>query len=220
ALEAQSVLGGADLKPFYGLIDGGREGEFFKEMKELFYYSQLRHHGLNENTERVIKLTIPLGEIPFVMRGLGFYPTEQEVEDMINEVKFSEYVDTNKFVETINLDDFIRLYINHRPAFGLDPYEIYNSFKILSRHANSDYLPPDCISNLLHLNNDVSDLTKEEISTLIDRNFPEELSVDKFMTDIIGVPTDDFDQVLDTWERIKQANTPRLNTSKKILADL
>ncbi|CAF0707326.1 unnamed protein product, partial [Brachionus calyciflorus] len=141
ALEAQSVLGGADLKPFYGLIDGGREGEFFKEMKELFYYSQLRHHGLNENTERVIKLTIPLGEIPFVMRGLGFYPTEQEVEDMINEVKFSEYVDTNKFVETINLDDFIRLYINHRPAFGLDPYEIYNSFKTLSRHANSDYLP-------------------------------------------------------------------------------
>lgn len=42
SLEAQSILGGADLKPFYGLIDGGREGEFFKEMKELFYYSQLR----------------------------------------------------------------------------------------------------------------------------------------------------------------------------------
>jgi hypothetical protein len=41
-LEAQSILGGADLKPFYGLLDGGREGEFFKEMKELFYYSQLR----------------------------------------------------------------------------------------------------------------------------------------------------------------------------------
>jgi hypothetical protein len=42
ALDAQSIFGGADLKPFYGLIDGGREGEFFKEMKQLFYYSQLR----------------------------------------------------------------------------------------------------------------------------------------------------------------------------------
>ena len=41
-LEAQSVLGGVDLKPLYGLLDGGREGEFFKEMRELFYYSQLR----------------------------------------------------------------------------------------------------------------------------------------------------------------------------------
>ena len=30
------------MKPFYGMVDGGREGEFFKEMKEFFYYSQLR----------------------------------------------------------------------------------------------------------------------------------------------------------------------------------
>ena len=37
-------------------------------------------HGLKENTTRVIKLTIPISEIPFVMRGLGFYPTEQEVD--------------------------------------------------------------------------------------------------------------------------------------------
>lgn len=27
---------------------------------------------------------------------------------MINEVKFSQYADTNKLVEEINLDDFIR----------------------------------------------------------------------------------------------------------------
>ncbi|CAF1135984.1 unnamed protein product, partial [Brachionus calyciflorus] len=119
ALEAQSVLGGADLKPFYGLIDGGREGEFFKEMKELFYYSQLRHHGLNKNTERVIKLTIPLGEIPFVMRGLGFYPTEQEVEHMINEFKYSEYFNKDKFFET-NLNDFIRMMhsLGHKLPLG------------------------------------------------------------------------------------------------------
>jgi cilia- and flagella-associated protein 251 len=112
------VLGGPDLEPFYRLIEGGREGNLFKEMKELFYYSQLRQlsllyvyifflvffflwtwlkeqshnsfllffdafsHGLNENTERVIKLTIPLKEIPFVMRALGFYPTEQEVHQV------------------------------------------------------------------------------------------------------------------------------------------
>ena len=108
SLHAQSMLGGADLKPFYGLIDGGREGDLFKEMRELFYYSQLRHQGLHENTDRQIKTTIPLSEIAFVMRGLGFYPTEQEIEEMINEVKFGQYIDTNEFVENINLDDFIR----------------------------------------------------------------------------------------------------------------
>ena len=26
------------------------------------------------------------------------------------------------------------VYINHRPAFGLDPHEIYRSFKILSKN--------------------------------------------------------------------------------------
>ena len=25
------------------------------------------------------------------------------------------------------------MYINHRPAFGLDPYQIYNAFKLLNQ---------------------------------------------------------------------------------------
>ena len=32
----------------------------------------------------------------------------EKVEEMIDEVKFSRYVDTNEYVEAINLDDFIR----------------------------------------------------------------------------------------------------------------
>lgn len=132
------------------------------------------------------------------------------------------------------------MYINHRPAFGLDPYEIYNSFKVLSsmnNRDNSNFLPrhvflnelqsrgehmtdyelADSISNLLHLNQEVDDLSKDEMAALIDKYFPDKLSVDKFMSDIIGVPTEDFDQVLDTWEAIRQANTPRINSSKRIL---
>ena len=42
ALEAQSKLGGEDLIPFYGLLDGGREGELFKELEDYFYYAQIR----------------------------------------------------------------------------------------------------------------------------------------------------------------------------------
>lgn len=117
----------------------------------------------------------------------------------------------------------------------MDPYQIYNSFRVLNNRSNSDFLPrhvflnelqshgehmtdfelADCISNLLHLNNDVQDLNKEEISSLIDRNFPKELSVDKFMSEILGVPVDDFDQILNTWESIKQANTPRVLNKNK-----
>ena len=41
-LQAQAQLGGKDLIPFYRLLEGGREGEIFREMQDLFYYSQLR----------------------------------------------------------------------------------------------------------------------------------------------------------------------------------
>ena len=41
---------------------------------------------------------VALEEVPNIMRALGFYPTELQVQDMINEVKFSQYVDTGKTV--------------------------------------------------------------------------------------------------------------------------
>jgi hypothetical protein len=181
---------------------------------------------------------------------------------MINEVKFSKYVDTNEFVEEINLDDFIRcnfillnkiikllkfnpnhlllVYINHRPAFGLDPYEIYNAFRIINnkyqneseslpRHVfleelqtsgehMTEYELADCVTNLLHTKHQVDELSQQEISDLIDKHLPEEISVDKFMSEMVGIQTDDFDSILQTWEAIRQKNTAQLNQSKRVLS--
>lgn len=132
------------------------------------------------------------------------------------------------------------MYINHRPAFGLDPYQIYDAFRLINqkytdqddssiqRHIflnemqtrgehMTDYELADCLSNLMHANQAVDELPSSELTRLIDKHLPEEISVDKFMTEIIGVPTDDFDTILQTWERIRQSNTPRVNQSKKLL---
>ena len=57
---------------------------------------------------RQVSTQIPLSEIPFVMRALGHYPSEQEIEDMINEIKFSRYVDTGEYVSNIDLGTFIK----------------------------------------------------------------------------------------------------------------
>lgn len=73
----------------------------------------------------------------------------------------------------------------------------------------TDYELADCISNLMHKGYQVDEMSKEDMVNLLDKYLPENLTVDKFMSDIIGVPPEDFEEILKTWETIKQANSPR-----------
>ena len=62
---------------------------------------------------------VPLEEIPNLMRSLGYYPTERDIENMTTEVKYASYLVDGSIAETIEFDQFLRLYINHRPVFGI-----------------------------------------------------------------------------------------------------
>lgn len=212
ALEAQSKLGGEDLIPFYGLLDGGREGELFAELEDYFYYAQIRSQGVNAMDRRELSVKIPLTEVPFVTRAMGFYPSEQEIEDMLNEVKFSRYVETGKYVEDIDLGDFIKLYINHRPAFGLDPQKLVHAFKTLgvpSAQGNSiergylldllqtkgehmtEYELAEYLTTLLGFNVEggSSELQEFDSSTagdIIDQNLPVNVTEEMFANEILG----------------------------------
>ncbi|XP_011803981.1 PREDICTED: WD repeat-containing protein 66 [Colobus angolensis palliatus] len=77
-LEAAVSLGGEDLTPFYGLLSGGREGKFYRELEDYFYYSQLRSQGIDTMETRKVSEYICLSELPFVMRAIGFYPSEEK----------------------------------------------------------------------------------------------------------------------------------------------
>jgi WD40 repeat protein len=137
ALETSVRLGGEGLVPFYRMLDGGRDGTFFAELEDYFYYAQIKSQGPCTVETRKTSTTIPLDQVPNVMRAIGYYPTEQEVSDMLNEVKFSEYVDTGKYITAINLGDFIKLYVNHRPAFGLSPHHLLDAFRALGSKSSS-----------------------------------------------------------------------------------
>lgn len=50
---------------------------------------------------------------------------------MFNEIRFSEYVDTGKLIDEINLPDFFKVYLNHRPPFGNTMSGIQQSFDVL-----------------------------------------------------------------------------------------
>ncbi|XP_075372514.1 cilia- and flagella-associated protein 251 [Mycteria americana] len=215
ALDAAASLGGEDLIPFYNLLDGGREGEFFRELEDYFYYAQLRNHGIDTLETRQVSTHIPLEEIPSVMRAMGFYPSEEKTEEMINEVKFSKYVDTGEQVTKINLGDFIKLYINHRPAFGLSMKKIQQAFQVLGydnengdkvidrgdlllllqcrgEHMTEDELV-QCLTTLLgkHPGRGGSEpdiYDPSGAAALTEEEIPEEITAEIFAADILGLP--------------------------------
>ncbi|NXL28126.1 CF251 protein, partial [Glaucidium brasilianum] len=215
ALDAAASLGGEGLIPFYNLLDGGREGEFFRELEDYFYYAQLRSHGIDTLETRQVSTHIPLEEIPSVMRAMGFYPSEEKVEEMINEVKFSKYMDTGEQVTTINLGDFIKLYVNHRPAFGLSMKNIQRAFQVLGYDNENGEKVVDRGDLLLLLQCRGEHMTEEELAqclttllgkrpggggseldtydpsgaaALTEEEIPEEITAEIFAADILGLP--------------------------------
>lgn len=47
--------------------------------------------------------TIPLEEIPSLFRAVGYYPSEEEVTDIINEIRYKTFVNTGETQELIGL---------------------------------------------------------------------------------------------------------------------
>lgn len=130
--------GGSGLKPFYELLEGGKNGAFFNDIVDYFYYAQVRTQGECTTEERVITHQIPLESIPQVVRALGYYPSEDEIKNMLSEVKYSTFSSTTKTVHSIGLQDLVKLYINHRPVFEVDKGAIQKAFEALGGGENGD----------------------------------------------------------------------------------
>lgn len=117
--------------PYIALLEGGNNGEFYHEILDYFYFSQLRAQGEDTTDGRTITGQIPISEVPFLMRAIGYYPSNQEIEHMLNEIKYSDYLETNEVRKMIGINEFIRIYVNHRPVFGIGKEHIQRAFETL-----------------------------------------------------------------------------------------
>ncbi|BHF60831.1 Cilia- and flagella-associated protein 251 [Sparganum proliferum] len=123
-LTAQASLYSDDMVPFYNMLTP----ELLNDLKDYFYLALLRQQGISSMDTRITAEKIPITEIPFVMRAIGFFPTDEQIELMMNEVKFSAFYETGHYTDSIDLDTFIKLYINHRDRHGTLLDEITQAF--------------------------------------------------------------------------------------------
>nr|CCA15219.1 conserved hypothetical protein [Albugo laibachii Nc14] len=137
-LDVMEKEGGSGLQPYYELLEGGKKGAFFNDIVDYFYYAQVRTQGECTTEERNITHLIPLESIPHVVRALGYYPSEDEIKNMLSEVKYAEFSSTTKTIHNIGLQDFVKLYINHRPVFEVDKGAIQEAFQILAGEQGGD----------------------------------------------------------------------------------
>ncbi|XP_017770784.1 PREDICTED: WD repeat-containing protein 66-like [Nicrophorus vespilloides] len=123
-------LGGVELEPFYCLIEGGVEGWFFKEMQDLFCYMQILHQGDMYHEQRFGE-SLALCELPDLMRACGYYLSEFQVDQALNDVKYRSFDETGQLRDDITFVEFVKLYINHRPANGITMDELQTHFEAL-----------------------------------------------------------------------------------------
>jgi len=133
AVEASVQLGGQGIDPYMSLIEGGRGGAFYQDMLDYFYYAQLCSQGINTTVRRKITGFIPVHQVIHLMRALGYYPTQQEVMDIENEIHFSHQTHLGSYKDKVDLEEFIKLYVNYRPVFGIGKGQFTKGFKALKR---------------------------------------------------------------------------------------
>jgi hypothetical protein len=88
----------------------------------------------DKNTTKTGKLdgTVPLKKLPTLMKVIGYYPIKAEVRNITDEVKFSVCSGLGDPTNSVEIDSFIRLFINHRPIYGISKKNIEGAFTALA----------------------------------------------------------------------------------------
>ena len=118
SLEAQYALAPQGIEPFVSLMENGRVGKVFNDIKTYFYYASLIDQGVHTSKSRQIQEQLPLKFLPDILRACGLYLSEREFEEMVNEVLFWKYgtgeSDRFDINAKISLIDVVKLYINYQ----------------------------------------------------------------------------------------------------------
>ena len=92
-----------DMSQYLALLEGGEGGSLHGDIIDYFYYCQLRTQGEHAMESRAVVGTIPVEEIPSLARAVGYYPSEEESQNMMNEIRYKTFMVSGKMQNTIEL---------------------------------------------------------------------------------------------------------------------
>lgn len=113
---------------------------------------------------------------------------------MQDEVKFSVYADQGDPTTTVNMETFIRLFVNHRPVYGIGNNDIEDAFKALAGDSGGIELTREDLINMLQSEGEAFGPEKLEqaLVNLVGKSRPTEalpkefVTAEDFASDLLG----------------------------------
>ena len=66
---------------------------------------------------RAITGSVPTSMVPDLLRAVGFYPSNDDVVNILHHIDFIAHGRDLDTLTDLGFEDFLNLYINHRPLF-------------------------------------------------------------------------------------------------------
>lgn len=107
------------------------EASMLDEIKNYFYYAQIRYQGEDTTEERQITGQVSLDTVPNLMRALGYYPSQAEIQDMVDELEHQAAIKVKPVPTSIDFNSFVSLYIRYRPEVPISQNELEAAFQVL-----------------------------------------------------------------------------------------
>nr|CEL64763.1 TPA: hypothetical protein BN1204_006437 [Neospora caninum Liverpool] len=152
--------GGDGTQPFNQLIPGGVEGEFYRSMKDYFYYCQIRSEGERTTKSRKLDGTVPLTELANLLCAVGECPSHMDIQNLVTECESipvenrpASAVDiqrtTGETARKVSFEQFLQLYVNHRAVISAGYEEVVSALRVLKKKNHNTPLTPEFLFQTL-----------------------------------------------------------------------
>ncbi|KAI5727894.1 hypothetical protein M8J77_008314 [Diaphorina citri] len=134
-----------DLEPYYWLIPGGRHGNEYAKIENVFVYFTIQGACREYVSKQACFLhsgdiafctTIDLCDLPFILSALGFFPSEFDLRNISAEIDLMGLTE-------LDFAHFLVLYLNHRPVRSVSYEEVLRAVEYFAQSSGRSSIVSD-----------------------------------------------------------------------------